>query len=128
MLFRSIKDANWSYVKREFKKLKKAAKNKVLRINIESPLLTAQEITKICNVAAECGITSLRSASGAFGCGFDADTLTLMQNAVKDKCIVKADGVNNIIDMNTAVDMGAGIVGSRNASDLARLILQTADY
>ena len=123
-----IKDANWSYVKREFKKLKKAAKNKVLRINIESPLLTAQEITKICNVAAECGITSLRSASGALGCGFDADTLTLMQNAVKDKCIVKADGVNNIIDMNTAVDMGAGIVGSRNASDLARLILQTADY
>ena len=50
-----------------------------------------------------------------------------MKSAVKDKCIIKADGVTNIADMNTAVDMGAGVIGCKNASDLARMILQTAE-
>ena len=122
-----IKDGNWSYVKREFKKLRKAAKNRVIRINLESPLLTAQELTRLCTLAADCKITCLRESSGAYSGGFDADTVAHIQTAVKDKCIIKADGVMNIFEMNTAVDMGAGIIGSRNATDLARLILQTAD-
>ena len=122
-----IKDGNWSYVKREFKKLRKAAKNRGLRINLESPLLTPQELTRLCTIAAECKITCLRTASGAYCCGFDSDIVAHIQTTVKDKCVIKADGVTNISEMNIAVDMGAGIIGSRNATDLARLILQTAE-
>lgn len=122
-----IKDGNWSYVKREFKKLRKAAKKRGIRINVESPLLTPQELTKVCAVAAECKITCIRASSGAYGCGFDPDAVAHIRTAVKDRCTIKADGVTNISEMNVAVDMGAGIIGSRNAPDLARLILQTAE-
>lgn len=122
-----VKDGNWSYVRREFKKLKKAGKKRTVRFNVESSYLTPQEITKICSVAAECGVDSLRS-SGDIRCGgFDAETVSRMRAAVKDKCTIKADGVSGVSDMNAAVDMGALVIGSKNAPELARMILQTAE-
>ena len=48
-----------------------------------------------------------------------------MKSAVKDRCTIKADGVSNLTEMQSAVDMGAGIIGSKNALDLAELILGT---
>ncbi len=122
-----IKDGNWGYVKREFKKLKKAGKNRAVRINVESTLLTPQELTRVCSLAADCGITALRSQSGFFGGTFDGEIIAKMKTAVKDKCTIKADGVTNLADMGIAVDMGAGVIGSKNALDLAQLILNVAD-
>lgn len=119
-----IKDGNFSYVKKEFKKLKKAAKDRGLRINLESPLLTPQEISKVCKIATECGITSIRCKSESFIPGFDRESVAEIKEAVKDKCTVKADGVSTISEMNEAVSLGAGIIGSKNAFDLARIILQ----
>lgn len=119
-----IKDGNWGFVKKEFKKLKKAAKDRGLRINLESPLLTPQEIAKTCRVAVECGITSLRCKSENFLCGFDSECVAEVKQAVKDKCTIKADGVTGLSEMNEAVNLGAGIIGSKSAFDLARLILR----
>ena len=123
----SIKDGNWSYVKREFKKMKRAAKKCAVRINVEYSLLTSQELTRVCNVAADCGITSLRTSSGSYAGGFNSDVISVMKTAVKDKCTIKADSIVNITEMNMAVDMGAGIIGSKNALDLGRTILQAAE-
>ena len=127
-----VKDGNWSYIRREFKKLRSACKNRALRINIESPLLTEQEITKLCGLAADCGITSLRvstesySAEGIVGLNFNiAETISKVKSAVKDRCTIKADGAMTLADVNTAVEMGAVVIGSKNAVSLARLMLQT---
>ncbi len=122
-----IKDGNWGYVKREFKKVKKAGKNRAVRINVESPLLTPQELNKVCTIAADCGIPSLRTHSGYFGGSFDGEVVSRMKAAVKDKCTIKADGISNISDMDIAVDMGAGIIGSKCALDLAQLILNAVN-
>lgn len=115
-----IKDGNWSYVKREFKKLKNAAKNRSLRINVESRLLTPQELVKVCALAADCGVNSLRTSSCI---GYDGETVAKMKSAVKDKCTIKADGVSTLAEMQSATDMGAGVIGSKNAPELAQLIL-----
>lgn len=122
-----VKDGNWSYVRREFKKLKSAAKNRTVRINIESRYLTKNEISRLSNLAADCGITSLRTCSGEYGGGFDPDVVSQIKSSVKDKCTVKVDGVTTATEMNIAVDMGAGIIGSKNAADLARLIIKSAE-
>lgn len=121
-----IKDGDWGYVKREFKDLKKATKKRALRINVESDLLTPVELTKVCTVAADCGITSIR-VSSFYGTGFKADVITAVKNAVKDKCTVKADGVATLGDVETAFNMGAGIVGSKNALDIAHLVLKAVE-
>lgn len=122
-----VKENDWGYVKREFKKLKKATKKSALRINIECNLLTLAELAKVCTVAIDCGITSIRTSSGFYGTGFKADIITAIRNIVKDKCTIKADGTSTIGEMETALNMGAGIVGSKNAPDLAKLILRAAE-
>ena len=122
-----VKDGDWGYVKREFKALKKATKKSALRINIECSLLTPAELAKTCTVAADCGITSLSTSSGFYGTGFKADAVTSIKNTVKDKCTVKADGVSTLGDVETALTMGAGILGSKNAPDLAKLVLKAAE-
>lgn len=121
-----IKDGNWGYVKREFKIIKRAAKKRGVRINVEASLLTPQELTKVCALAVDCGITSLRTGSAAYG-GFKPETIAAIKTVVKDKCTIKADGITTFGEMQTAVDMGASIVGSKNAVEVARLILQVAE-
>lgn len=122
-----IKEGDWGYVKREFKALKKATKKSALRINIECNFLTPVELTKICTVAVDCGITSIRTSSGFYGSAFKADTISAIHNIVKDRCTIKADGVSTIGEAETAFTMGAGIVGSRNATNLARLFLKASE-
>ena len=122
-----LKGGNWNYVKREFKKVKRYAGKHTVRINIESALLTPQEVARVCSLAADCGITTIRTTSGAYSGGLDGETLMRVKNTVKDKCVIKADGIAGIADMNMAVDMGAEVIGCKNAVDLARMILQTAE-
>ena len=122
-----VKEGDWGAVKHEFKVLKKASKKIALRINIECELLTPAELTRICNLAADCGITSIRTSSGFYGSGFKPDMIKAITSIVKDKCTVKADGVSTIGDVETALNMGAGIVGSKNAPDLAMLVLKAAE-
>ena len=119
----AVKDGNWSYIKKQFKKVKSAAKNRSVRISIESTYFTEHEVIKLVNLAADCGITSVRVSSG----DFQPEIIAKVKCAVKDKCTVKADGVSTLADMQTAVDMGAGIVGSKRAQDLAHLIYQTVE-
>ena len=70
---------------------------------------------------------ALRTDSGFYGGDFDAEIVSRIKAAVKDKCTVKADNVNTLTEMQTAVDMGAGVIGSKNAVDLARLILKSVE-
>lgn len=122
-----VKEGDWGYVKREFKALKKATKKSALRINFECNLLTPAELAKLCTVALDCGITSVRTSSPFYGLGFKADEVSSVKNSVKDKCIIKADGVSTLGDMEAALNMGAGMVSSKNAPDLARLVLKAAE-
>ena len=110
------KERNWGYIKREFKKLKVAAKKRAIRINVVNEILTPEEVAKICQIATDCGITSIKTS-------FDADSISNVYTAVKDKCTIKADNVSSVTDMINAVGMGAGIIGSKNAASLARIVL-----
>ncbi len=121
-----VKDGNWGYVKREFKKVRKAAKKRAARITVEAPLFTEAEIKKCCQVAAEAGIVCLRTAGGEFGVGGE-ENLKLMQSVSKDKFTVKASGVADMIQFYSALNCGAVKVSSRNALQIAALVLSEAE-
>lgn len=120
-----IRDGNFQYVKREFKKLRKAAKNCSLRISAECSLLSKQDIMRLSIIAADCHINSVKTVSGAYG-GTEVQTIADIRSAVKDRCTIKAEGVTSVIELSAAVDMGAGVVGSRNAPAVARYIIAAA--
>ncbi len=116
------RENNFSYVKREFKKLRSATKHKSLRIDLECTLLTAEEVAKTCLIAADCGVNSIK-LSGANG----LERIEAVKSAVKDKCTIKTDGVATVLEMSSAADRGATVLGSKNAADVARAVLAAAN-
>ncbi len=122
-----IRDGNFSYVKREFKKLRSASKNKSLRIDAECSLLSAQEVVRLCTIAADCGVNSVKTASGAYGGGNEMEMIAQIKSAVRDKCTIKAEGVATVLEMSSAIDMGATVIGSKNAAAVARAIFASAE-
>lgn len=123
----AIKEGSWGYVKREFKKLKSAAKKATLRINLEAPLLTSQELSRVCALACECGITCVRTAGDIFGSGADEEDLKVIKAAVKDKAVIKSDGADAPGRIATLLELGSNIIGSASAIQLAQTILYVAE-
>lgn len=122
-----IRDGNLSYVKRELKKLRSACKKIALRIDTESALLTRSEIIRICAIAAECGVNSVKVRSGGLTGNGGTDIFADIKTAVKDKCTIKAEGAATVLEMSAAIDLGASVIGSKNAADVARTILAAAE-
>lgn len=120
-----IRDGNFQYVKREIKKLRKAAKNRALRISAESSMLGSREVIKLCLIAADCKADSVKTSSQCRD-GDGEKTIADIRSAIKDKCTIKAEGVSSVTEMSAAIDMGAVAVGSKNAPSVARYILAAA--
>lgn len=116
-----IRDGNYQYVKRELKKLRRAAKNHALRISAECSLLTKSDIVRLCSLAADCKINSVKTQQTGGGA-----TVADIKNAVKDRCLIKVEGVSSVAELSSAVDLGATSVGSKNAPAVARYILAAA--
>ncbi len=117
-----IRDGNYAYVRREFKKLRSAAKHKSLRINVSCSYLTREEINRVCILAADCKINAV-SLSG----GNCVERIAEAKTSVKNKCAIKCEGGATVLEMSSAVDLGASIIGSKNAADVARAILTAAE-
>ena len=121
-----IRDGNFQYVRREFKKLRSATKKRSLRISVECDLLTKNDIMRLCTLAAECRVNSVKASTGTYGSG-GVQLIADIRSAIKDKCTIKAEGIASVSELSNAVDMGAQVVGSRNAPAVARYILAAAD-
>lgn len=119
-----VRDGNFQYVKRELKKLRRAVKNRSLRISAECSLLSKHDIIRLCLIAADCRVNSVKTTSGAWG--EEGKTIAEIRSAVKDKCTIKAEGVSSVTELSNAIDMGAVVVGSKNAPAVARYILAAA--
>ena len=123
----AVKEGGWNYIRRELKKLVRAARRISFRLNVEAPLLTEQELSKLCSLACECGVPCVRTASGAFGSGADEQDLEVIRCAVKERAHIKADGAEMPGRVAALFEHGADIVSSSDAVALARAVLAAAD-
>lgn len=123
----AIKEGSWGYVKRELKKFRSAAKRAVLRVNLETPLLTSQELTRLVALVCETGVGCVRTACGFFGSGADEEDLKAIKYAVKDRAVIKADGAETPGRVATLLELGAEIVGGESAISVAQAILAAVE-
>ncbi|MDE7086880.1 MAG: hypothetical protein K2O67_01680 [Clostridia bacterium] len=116
-----LRDGNWTYFKKECKKLKKAAKIRALRIVLDCTMLNEKELLKACNIAADAGVNCLRLN------GADGDVVANVKTALKGKCLIKAEKADNAAAFATLCTMGADYVSCLHACDLANYILKEAE-
>lgn len=115
-----IKDGNFQYFKRECKKLKRAVKNRALRVVFDCKTLNENELVKACQTAADVGVNCIRLS------GADSELINLIKSRLKGKCLIKADGAQEVSAFISFCNVGADSVNCPRALDIAAYLINTA--
>ena len=109
----ALKDKEYDVVCVDIKEVKKACGQALLKVIIETCLLTDEEKVKACELAKEAGADYVKTSTGFSTGGADAHDVELMRKTVGDSMGVKASG--GIRDKETAEKMvkaGASRLGT----------------
>lgn len=111
-----LKDGEYNYIVEEISKIKLASKKHLLKVILETDLLTQQEIKKACELCIQGGADFVKTSTGFVknGVGAKVEDVKLMYETVKESGLqVKASG--GIRDRQTALAMieaGASRLGT----------------
>lgn len=109
----ALKEGNDQLVLDEIKAVVKAAKNKCVKVIIETCLLTDEEITRVCKLAKQAQAAFVKTSTGFSTAGATPEAVALMKKAVGDELEVKASGgIRNIEDMEKVIAAGATRIGT----------------
>ena len=88
----ALKDKEYDVVCNDIKEVKKACGQALLKVIIETCLLTDEEKVKACELAKEAGADYVKTSTGFSTGGADAHDVELMRKTVGDSMGVKASG------------------------------------
>ncbi len=107
------------YVKEEIKLLKAVAGKLVLKVIIETCLLTDEEKVRACHLAKEAGADFVKTSTGFSTGGATVHDVKLMRETVGPEMGVKASGgVRTHEDLLAMVEAGANRIGTSNGTKI----------
>ncbi len=108
-----LKEKDDKYVKRDIEEVRKAVPNCILKVIIETCLLTDEEKERACRLSLEAGANFVKTSTGFSSGGATEHDVKLMRDVVKDKCGVKASGgVRTKEDFLKMIEAGASRIGT----------------
>jgi deoxyribose-phosphate aldolase len=113
----ALKDKNYALVKEDIEAVVNAAKGKaIVKVIIETCLLTEEEKIKACEIAKEAKADFVKTSTGFSTGGATVEDIALMRKVVGEDLGVKASG--GVRDFKAAIAMinaGASRIGSSNS-------------
>jgi deoxyribose-phosphate aldolase len=110
----ALKDKNYDLLKEDIEAVVNAAKGKaIVKVIIETCLLTDQEKVKVCEISKEVKADFVKTSTGFSSGGATKEDIALMRKTVGPDLGVKASG--GVRDYKTAMDMinaGASRIGA----------------
>lgn len=104
---------NDEYVYQEIKDIKKACQGRLLKVILETCLLSDEEIVRACQLSLKAGADFVKTSTGFSTGGATEHAVRLMRETVKDQCGVKASGgIRTHEDLLTMVEAGANRIGT----------------
>ena len=101
------------YVRHEISEIKKACGNNILKVIIETCLLTDEEKVRVCTLAVEAGADFVKTSTGFSTGGATYEDVKLMATTVAGKCLVKASGgVKDTESFLRMIEAGASRIGA----------------
>jgi len=114
-----LKNGDDDYVEEEIRLLKEVAGNKVLKVIIETCLLTDDEKVRACIAAKNAGADFVKTSTGFSTGGATAADVALMRKTVGPDMGVKASGgVRTHEDLLAMVEAGATRIGTSNGTKI----------
>ena len=114
----ALKAGEYNFVERDIFDVVRAAEGKIVKVILETSLLTDEEKKKACEIAVKAGAHFVKTSTGFGGGGATVEDILLMKSAVGQQAKIKASG--GIRDLETAKKMiEAGAVRLGTSSGVA---------
>ena len=117
----ALKDKNYDLVRDDVKAVVEAANGTLVKVILETCLLTEDEIKKACELCVEAKADYVKTSTGFSTRGATIEDVRIMKEAVHGKAKVKAaGGVRTPEDMVKIVDAGADRIGTSAGCSLVK--------
>ena len=108
----ALKDKDYKYVTNDIKEIVEASKPAIVKVIIETCLLTDEEKIAACKCALEAKAAFVKTSTGFSTNGATLEDVKLMKETVKDNCKVKAaGGIRTYEDAIKMIEAGANRLG-----------------
>ncbi len=116
-----VKDGNYDLVLDELRKLRAATPRKVLKVIIETCLLTEEEKRTLCTVVARSGADYIKTSTGFSTGGATREDVALLRACCPAHIQVKAaGGISSLADAQDFLALGATRLGTSHLVKLAK--------
>ncbi|MBQ2947328.1 MAG: deoxyribose-phosphate aldolase [Bacilli bacterium] len=118
----ALKNKDYNYIKEEIEEIRDAIDGKVLKVIIETCLLTKEEIIKMTEICNETFVNFIKTSTGFSEYGARVQDVELMNKYKNEVLEIKASG--GIRDLKTAEDMinaGATRLGTSSGVKLMKI-------
>ena len=108
-----VKDREYDLVLNEIKEVKKACRGKLLKVIIETCLLSDEEKIKLCSVVADAGADYIKTSTGfSTGGATFCDVELLRKNSPSSLKVKAAGGISSMEDAQKMIELGADRLGT----------------
>lgn len=117
----ALKDGLYDFVEDEIKSVHKACEGKLLKVIIETCLLTEEEKIKMCEIVTSAGAEFIKTSTGFSKGGATFEDIELMKKHVgKNVKIKAAGGISSFEDAEKFISLGADRLGTSRLVALAK--------
>ena len=107
------KEGDYAAVEADIRAVKEACGSTLLKVILETCLLTDEEIVECCKAAMRAGADYVKTSTGFSKGGATPEAVALMRKTVGDKLGVKASGgVHNLAEAKAMIEAGASRIGA----------------
>lgn len=125
----AMKSALFDVVYEDIKAVVLAAKGTLVKVIIETSLLSDSEKVKACDLAVKAGAQYVKTSTGFNGGGATVADVVLMKNAVKDSAKVKASGgIKNAQQAQELISAGADRLGTSSGVSIVQGLQSQGGY
>ncbi|MEW9106164.1 deoxyribose-phosphate aldolase [Paenibacillus sp.] len=125
-----LKAGNDEFVQKDIEAVVKAASGKALvKVIIETCLLTDEQKVRVCELAVKAGADFVKTSTGFSTGGATREDVALMRKTVGQQTGVKASGgVRSLEDVNSMIEAGATRIGASSGVSIMKGLTSTSSY
>ena len=125
----ALKNQEFDLVREDIKQVVDAANGTLVKVIIETCLLSDEEKVKACELSVEAGADFVKTSTGFSTGGATAQDVALMRKTVGPTVGVKASGgVRNLQDMQKMIEAGATRIGASSGVAIINGLTSDSNY
>ena len=124
-----LKAKKYDAILEEIKAIKSACGDKILKVIIETCLLTDEEKIKMCEIVTAAGADYIKTSTGFSTAGATKDDVALFAKHVGENVLIKAaGGISSIQDAEDFISLGASRLGTSRIVKIAKNESSNSNY